>query len=121
MDNKLENRLYKKYKFLKKKIMPEINCEDGWYPLINDMCNQLKNSDQLPEDFVITKIFDKFGDMMVYSKKGNNTTRFIIESACDESMSICDACGNNKDEELCPKCTTSVVNYFEKGDKEDED
>lgn len=123
MNIKLENRLYKKFKFLKRKVMSSIDCGDGWYPIIDSMCAELKALATLPDDFVITKVFNKFGDMKVFSRNGNNGTRAIIERAFDKSMEICDSCGNDKDQEQCPKCTVPVVDYSDPEDEgiEDED
>ena len=112
MDTKLSNRLFKKYKFLRKKeLAGGFECGDGWYQIIDDMCKELRASSMLRDDFVITKVFDKYGDMYVHSRNGNNATRSIIEDAIELSMEICDACGQNKDLESCPKCTIPVVNY----------
>ena len=120
MDKKLENKLYRKFKFLKKKLMPNIDCGDGWYEIIHNMCVKLDDIEK-PDEFVITKIYDRYGDMDVHSKFGNNATRFAIEDFKDESTKICNACGNDKDLEKCDKCTVPVVDYSAQDDEESDD
>ena len=122
MDTKLSNRLFKKYKFLRKKEMPSgFECGDGWYQIIDDMCKELRGCHMLKDDFVVTRVYDKYGDMAVHSRNGNNATRCIIEDAMELSEEICDACGQNKELESCPKCTIPVVNYDTGDDEEDSD
>ena len=112
MDTKLSNRLFKKYKFLRKKEMPNgFMCGDGWFKIIDGMCKELSSAYLLPDVFVITKVYDKHGNMAVHSRGGNNVTRMIIEDTCELTEEICDACGNQKDLEQCPKCTVPVIIY----------
>jgi len=122
MDTKLSNRLFKKFKFLRKKELADgFECGDGWYTIIDNMCCELRAHKMTKPDFVITKIYDKYGDLMVHSKNGNNATRSIIDGAIELSMEICDECGNDKDLEQCEKCTVPVVEYPDPEDKEEEE
>lgn len=120
MDKKLENKLYRKFSFLKKKFIPNIECEDGWYDIIYRMClklDDIKKSDE----FIITSIFDRYTNMDVHTKFGNNSTRFCIEEFKEESTDVCDACGNNKELEKCEKCTVPLVIYPQQNEKEVKD
>lgn len=109
MEKKLERKLYKNFSFMKKKNIQQINCGNGWFQILHDMCKNLKDYDMLPDNFVITAVEEKCGDLEVWSKNGNNATRNIINKAKDEANIICDECGNNKDYNKCPKCTTAPI------------
>lgn len=110
MNTKLSNKLYRKYKFLRKKEMPTINCGDGWYELVNNMCSALQKEDP-PKDFVITAIYEKCGELRVHSKNGAMKTRVIIDEYNTVSLDTCDECGQDKDLESCSKCKVPVVVY----------
>ncbi len=122
MNTKLSNRLFKKFKFLRKKEMPDgFGCGDGWYNIIHDMCCGLRDNKMLRDTFVITKVYDKYGDMSVHSKNGNNATRAIIDEAIELSVELCDDCGKEKDLEQCGKCTVPVVVYPEPEEEDEEE
>ncbi|KKM65212.1 hypothetical protein LCGC14_1493630, partial [marine sediment metagenome] len=122
MDTKFSNRLFKKFKFLRKKEMPNgFGCGNGWYTIIDDMCCELRDNKMLRDNFVITRVYDKYGDLSVHSKNGNNATRSIIDRAIDISMEICDECGFEKDMEKCVKCIVPVVMYPEPEEEDEEE
>jgi hypothetical protein len=100
--------------------MKSMECGDGWYQIIHDMCVELDKTNK-PEDFVITKIYDRHKNMDVHSRNGANATRFIIEEYKERAEDICDACGNEKDLEQCDKCTVPVIDYSVQDDSDDDD
>ena len=110
MDQKHIKKLFKEFRFFKKKTLPNgFGCGDGWFNIIYGMSQNLINFENLSDTFVITSVIEKYGDLEVWSKGGNNTTRSIIDNAKEEANLICDACGNNKDDGLCAKCATAPV------------
>ena len=117
MDVKISNKLFKKYKFLKKKEMPSgFQCGNGWVSILEDMFKGIQDVNP-PEDFVITLVEERYGALKIHSKNGNNRTRMVIEDAQDIAVNLCDECGNDKDKEQCPKCTHVAVNYDESVDQ----
>ena len=54
-------------------------------------------STKLPAGFLITKVYSKYGKLNVHAKGGNNTTRFIIEAAVEQSENTCEGCGKDKE------------------------
>ncbi|MFA5024185.1 MAG: hypothetical protein WC523_04475 [Patescibacteria group bacterium] len=104
MEDKELKKLFKKFKFLKKKTLPEgIKCEAGWNTIINNMLQSISDSNP-PDTFIITKIFSKISKLNVYTSGGNNTTRFAIEEAIELSEDTCEFCGNLKELQMCEKC-----------------
>jgi len=104
MEEKNVKKLVKKYKFLKKKTLPNgVECGIGWDTIVNNLCKEL-NDANLPEDFIITKIFTKMDELKLHTKGGNNSTRFIIDAASEKSADVCESCGNGKELHMCDKC-----------------
>jgi hypothetical protein len=113
-------KIYKRFRFLNKNIMPSIDCGDGWYTLLYNMCKDLKSVNP-PNEFMITKIAEKYGDLEVHTKNGNMRTRVILDQYSTKSMEICDECGNAKDLEMCDKCKVPEVDYSSQDEGEIED
>ena len=103
MEKKIEAKLYKKFKFLKKKILPKIECENGWANILQNLFQNIYDSNP-SKDFIVTKVFEKCGDLKVYTKGGNNTTRFAIDAAIEFAADTCQYCGSNKELQQCDKC-----------------
>lgn len=121
MNEDNERKLFKRYKFLNKKSLDSIDCGDGWYKLIYDMCKELKVAN-LPANFVVTRIMEKYGDLEVHTKNGTMQTRVIIDKYNTLSMELCDECGQDKDLQSCDKCTIPEIDYSDpEEDEETED
>ena len=104
MDDKAMKRLYKQFKFLRKKTLPEgIQIEAGWDKIVTDLFQTL-NSLPPPFDFVVTKVFNRHGKLQVWTANGCNSTRFAIEAAVEASEVTCEYCGNEIELGLCEKC-----------------
>jgi len=86
----------------------EFNCGDGWYSLVYNMCKEIKASNP-PATFYITHIGERNGGLNVYTKNGVMRTRVIIDEFNTTSIEICDGCGNDRDLEMCNKCTIPVI------------
>jgi len=119
MNNENTRKLLKRFKFLNKKHLPSIDCGDGWYSLVYDMCKELKDTNP-PDNFIITKIMEKCGNLKVHTKNGTMPTRIILDKYNTLSMETCDACGNDKDDQACPKCEVEEIDYSEQEDEDDQ-
>jgi hypothetical protein len=97
-------KLFKKYKFLKKKTLPDgVQCGTGWNSIITNMFQALADTNP-PDNFVVTKVFSKVDTLRVQTTGGNNSTRFVIDEAIEQSEETCEACGNLKELQKCDKC-----------------
>ena len=103
MESKVANRLFKAYRFLKKKEIGEVKAGSGWDGLITEMCSNLSTL-ELPMDFVVTHISNRHEKLEVHTSKGNNQTRSVIMAAQEIAEDTCDACGNLIELDMCPKC-----------------
>lgn len=120
MNETLTKRLIKKFKFLKKKSLPNgFEFEDGWYQIFHDLCKTIDKCNP-PDDFVVTKAFEKHGRLHVYTVFGNIKTRSAISDFEEAFYETCDRCGNNKNLEQCDKCTVPVIDYSS-SDEDDQD
>lgn len=99
MRKELENKLIETYpELLGKHLKWGIDCDDGWYDLIESLCENIIDycimyDCQMPD---VLQIKEKFGGLRFYT---NGTFREIdkmIEDAEDESFKICEECGANK-------------------------
>jgi len=121
MNDENTKKLFKRYKFLNKKTLPDgFECGDGWYKLVYDMCKELKSVSP-PADFVVTKIAERYGDLEVHTKNGTMQTRVIIDEYNTQSMEICDECGKDKDLQSCDKCTVPEIDYSDPEEETEED
>ena len=123
MNEKLTEKLKKKYPKLFKllneynensgKYMPieafGIECNDGWYPLIDNICSGikkicLKNNVKIP---VVHQIKEKFGGLRFYigtvNKKVSKEVFDIIHKGEKVSYNICENCGTKDNVELYNK------------------
>lgn len=101
MKKELEDKLYLDFPQLfrqRKLSMQEscmyfgIECGDGWYKLLYDLCERLMATD-LPEELAFEQIKEKFGLIRIYT---NFTNKFVdkeISIAEVESSKTCEYCG----------------------------
>ncbi len=103
--------IYSKYPNLFKETI-SINCGDGWYWLIDNLCASIdnyigqKNSplqpfgfDDGPEKKIkvnITYIKEKFGMLNVFYDGADDTIHGYVSFACYLSTKICENCGTTK-------------------------
>lgn len=104
MDKIMQEKLFKRFGFLHKKDMPKgIECENGWYDIIEEMLIEMRSTN-LDDEFKITKIYSRGDHIDVYTVNGNCGTRLCIADAIDQSYDICEYCGNDIDLEMCEYC-----------------
>jgi hypothetical protein len=104
MNEKNTKKLFNKFKaFLKKKELKNgFECGDGWFQILFDMCTKL--AEVGPPEFKVTRVFEKFDELKVFTTGGVNGTRFVIESAQELASETCSGCGNLKELQQCEKC-----------------
>ena len=67
-------------------------CDQGWYPIIIDALSKMEQLD-LPEDFRITQIKEKFGTLRIYTNITIPAVTSIITEAEDLAAKTCEICG----------------------------
>lgn len=107
MKDELEQKLIKKYPTLFQGVgkSPKescmhwgMECGDGWYELIDRLCNKLVS---LNSTVVALQVKEKFGGLRFYAhfvadelKKKNDKMWELIDKAEEESLTICEECGD---------------------------
>ena len=102
MNNDLQQKLYGKYPTLfrqKDLSMSQtcmcwgIECGDGWYDLIDQVCNRLLEFKGV--EFMQVK--EKFGELRIYTDglpaEYSDKVWDIIGDATEESRTVCEVCG----------------------------
>jgi hypothetical protein len=103
--------LYDRFQsFLTKDTLPDgLVCEDGWYQLLFDMFQAIANVNP-PSDFRVTKVFERFGELRIYSVNGNCATRLCISEAIDLACDVCQWCGDGMHK--CERCKEAVIEDY---------
>lgn len=110
MRTKLQKKLFEKYpkifqgvhKTIQESLMPfGINTSDGWYWLIDQLCQALQYStERLKEPQVVAfQIKEKFGGLRFYTTGASTRQLIIIDFAENLSYTICENCGSTDDVE----------------------
>ena len=112
MKKELQNKLFEKYPsiFRQKDLSPQetamcwgIACGDGWYTLIDELCNSIENrlrnvNRGIPEDEYIVceavQVKEKFGGLCFYIFGGDDYINGLIDLAESMSYRICVKCSN---------------------------
>ena len=86
---------------------------DGWRVIVTRLCEQLDELG-LPQ-LRITQIKEKFGDLRVYAKGGDERTAALIEEAEILAGTVCEWCGapgaklgGGRLLTLCPACLVEL-------------
>lgn len=93
-------------------------CDDGWYWLIDNLCNSIQtyidNNPHLEITQVIaTQVKEKFGGLRFYITGGDDIIEGMIWLAENMSFNMCEKCGNKENvsqtasgwiKTLCDKC-----------------
>ena len=118
-----EKLLFDRFPKLFKDLTYGIGCDDGWYDLIYDMCENIhKISDSKKIDCSIMQIKQKFGILRVYINNFNDEICNTIRKFETLSKNICEICGKSgvlsfseiyRCRTLCDVCRKEL-NYFKK-------
>ena len=124
MDPVKEQELFDKYPkiFRQKDLSPQetcmcwgIECGDGWYWLLDNLCGYLQRycDTHGVEQIEAAQVKQKFGGLRFYVDHATDVMYEIIHFAEHLSYSICEQCGTTKDVSstkgawismLCPEC-----------------
>jgi len=110
--------LFPKYSplYVRIKFPFTIDCEDGWYDLLRDLClsirEELKKDPDLKNKFTVDQVKQKFGGLRFYASCANKRISDLIDEAEEKSYTICEKCGSpgklRSDlpwiQTLCDKC-----------------
>ena len=115
MKKKLQNDLVKAYPKIFKNVDFGIECNDGWYDLLDSLCYRIsihctaQNTRYIVEtdkyEFVVegdpeymqvvaAQIKEKMGELRFYTDGGDATTEGMIQMAEQMSTRICELCGS---------------------------
>lgn len=104
MKQSLESRLFMRFpEIFKERTKPYsessmafgICCGDGWFNLIWELCSDLEHiakEENVPAP-ACTQVKEKIGQLRFYLRSGSNEMHKRIELAEDQSITICEKCG----------------------------
>lgn len=122
MNQVLEFKLYEKYPnlFSEKDLSPTetcmcwgIECGDGWYKIIDTLCEKLTNLND--RQLKVVQVKEKYGTLRIYLNNCNEKAEKAISKAEELSEGTCEMCGKKgrliKDGSWymvrCEKCLSS--------------
>lgn len=103
MTDELENALAEEFPFMR--WVPEnggrwigisCDCEDGWYPLIREMCREITTAFETAGasvDLVVEQVKQKYGELRFYFQSNNPMLQTIVDKYEDRSGEVCEVCG----------------------------
>lgn len=94
MSPELVDELYKRYPVIFERKL-SIACGDGWFDLIDTLCEQLQHateSQEMPQ-IVAVQVKEKFGGLRFYVGERSPVQQGMITLAQAMSYRICDVCG----------------------------
>ena len=129
MKSELQKKLYKNYPKIfiqKNKSMKEtamcwgIECGDGWYWLIDNLCRQLQwdiDRNKQPQ-LEAVQVKEKYGSLRFYTFGSSDTQEAMITLAEALSNEICETCGSTANiiqtegwiKTLCTDCYEQTKN-----------
>jgi len=132
MKQELENKLFQKFSWLETKnqftgknlnIGISMDCDDGWYNLINELCTKLENyykkHNANINELNILQIKEKYGVLCFYIGNFIDGAYKIIIKYENKSAHICETCGKHGKIKakgnwlkcLCKKCAKKYEYY----------
>ena len=71
-----------------------VECSSGWFGILYQLMEAFTKVQDLPEDFHIMQIKEKFGGLRVYVSSGSEEVYDLIRKAEEVAMKTCEACGS---------------------------
>ena len=109
------NKLIDKYPILLENLSFGIECGNGWFSLLDRLCEDIIKIDGT---CVATQIKEKYGTLRFYVDFANDEVYDLIDKAEEESISICEECGEIGQmtgttwlKTLCKKCKKELKYY----------
>lgn len=94
MTAQLESALANEFSFIQRDLA--IECQDGWYTLIREMCGEIAAAYGAADrtvDIVVEQIKEKYGQLRFYYHPWDPLIEDIVERYEDRSAYICESCG----------------------------
>lgn len=104
MDKELTKKLQEKYPTFFRDLYGDpaktcmafgIECSDGWYNLIEKVCEDIAATNP-PEEFRFAQIKEKFGELRIYADHGTEAIYKLLDAAERESGKVCESCGSRE-------------------------
>lgn len=94
MSPELATRLHARYPLIFTHL-PRLSCGNGWFDLIDKLCESLQNMTQNGGRQVVAyQVKEKFGGLRFYTSTRNEEQEGMIQFAEAFSVRICEVCGN---------------------------
>ena len=98
---KRRQALQNKYNFLRiRPILEEMmtfgfECGNGWIPILEDLFAKINEEVKTANlnNFSVTQVKEKFGDLVVCVDGGNNAIDILIGGALKKAAKTCEGCG----------------------------
>lgn len=91
------------------------DCGDGWYQLIDTLCERIESRVQVykAEPVIVDQVKEKFGTLSFYYSGGDDRIAGMVVMAEQYSAYVCETCGNkgqirNKNHWLYTACDEHV-------------
>lgn len=106
MNQELENKLFRDHWILSNSLAElegqkvsfslfGIECDDGWYKLIDELCTRIESKlDKETDDFLVLQIKEKFAGLRFYVGGTTDEILDLIDEYEEKSYTICEGCGN---------------------------
>lgn len=95
MTERLERTLAAEFPFMRDVEYGGIDCGDGWYPLIRELCRDITEvyaTAGQPVDVVVQQVKEKYGQLRFYCR-ASLWIEELIETYEERSAQVCEVCG----------------------------
>ena len=116
MKTELQDKIHDRFEFLQ----CYIECGDGWFDLIWNLCESIEKELELlnnSEEFMVIQVKEKFGQLRFYSTYKTDKILDLVQDAESKSQLICENCGNTGERRKttwiftrCDKCFKCILN-----------
>jgi hypothetical protein len=91
------SKINEKYPILTKNGKIHCECSDGWFDIIDHLCNDLEKHiiEKKYEDFKIWQVKEKFGGLRFYVSFQDDEINEMISEAEKKSYETCEECGED--------------------------
>ncbi len=95
-----------------------LQCGDGWFQLIIDLCEEIKQTFGDIPNFKFSQVKEKFGGLRAYTNPTSEKVYSIIHKYEVKSFTICEDCGAPGEHSvpngtwirtLCPTCVAEAA------------
>lgn len=83
--------------FIKDLMVFGLDCGDGWYNLLDDLCCKIQkhlNENPQLKSFKVHQVKEKFGGLSFYYQDGDDYISKAVREAEQQSYKTCELCGN---------------------------